>query len=132
VSGRIVVAGSHARRGASLASTASQQTWRRGVAEPRVVGEIAVRDCGHGIPPEQLPLLFNRFARLPRDLASPVSGSGLGLYLCREFAEAMGGSIRAESTGVEGEGSTFRLYLPLPPHAVPGVAGGTRGFIAKK
>jgi signal transduction histidine kinase len=91
--------------------------WRRSAVTAHEVGEIVVRDHGHGIPPDQIPLLFNRFARLPRDLASKVGGSGLGLYLCRVFAEAMGGTIRVESTGVEGEGSTFRLHLPLPPDA---------------
>jgi signal transduction histidine kinase len=89
--------------------------WRRGAVMAHAVGEIGVRDYGHGIPPDQIPLLFNRFARLPRDLASKVGGSGLGLYLCRVFAEAMGGTIHVESTGVEGEGSIFRLRLPLPP-----------------
>jgi signal transduction histidine kinase len=85
------------------------------LAPRRELGEITVRDYGLGIPPEQIPLLFNRFARLPRDLASSVGGTGLGLYLCRVFAEGMGGSIGIESTGVAGEGSTFRLRLPLPP-----------------
>jgi signal transduction histidine kinase len=109
VSGRVVAAGSTAP-GLSL-----RREWPRDASESRPVGEISVRDYGHGIPPDQIPLLFNRFARLPRELASPVSGSGLGLYLCRVFAEGMGGTIRAESTGTPGEGSTFRLRLPLPP-----------------
>ena len=74
--------------------------------------EITIRDYGHGIPPEQIPLLFERFVRLPRDLASNVAGNGLGLYLCRTFAEAMKGRIWVESTGVEGEGATFHLILP--------------------
>jgi signal transduction histidine kinase len=82
--------------------------------------EIAVRDAGLGIPPEQIPLLFHRFARLPRDLASPVAGSGLGLYLCRMLTESMGGTIRVESSGVAGEGSTFFVRLPLPPKAAAG------------
>lgn len=94
-----------------------RRQWPLGAAESPVVAEITVHDHGHGIPPQQIPLLFNRFARLPRDLASPVGGSGLGLYLCRVFAEAMDGSIRVESTGVEGEGTTFRLRLPVPPAA---------------
>jgi signal transduction histidine kinase len=79
--------------------------------------EIAVRDYGLGIPPDQIPLLFQRFVRLKRDLASTVVGNGLGLYLCRVYAEAMHGRIWVESTGVEGEGSTFYLRLPTPPNA---------------
>ncbi len=81
----------------------------------RQMVEITVRDYGLGIPPDQLPLLFNRFVRLPRDLASSVSGNGLGLYLCQKLARAMGGEIRAESSGQAGEGSHFRLLLPAPP-----------------
>ncbi len=79
------------------------------------VVEIAVRDKGLGVPPEQIPLLFQRFMRLPRDIASPVIGNGLGLYLCRQFVEAMGGTIWVESQGVEGRGSTFYVRLPTAP-----------------
>jgi len=78
----------------------------------RAMIEIRVRDFGLGVPAEQIPLLFHRFVRLPRDLGSQVSGNGLGLYLCRVFAEAMGGSIHLESAGIPGEGSTFILRLP--------------------
>jgi signal transduction histidine kinase len=78
--------------------------------------EIVVRDYGLGIPPDQVALLFNRFVRLPRDLASNVTGTGLGLYLCRVLAEAMGGRIWVESSGVAGEGSSFHLLLPVPTH----------------
>lgn len=74
--------------------------------------EIQVHDHGLGIPPQQIPLLFNRFVRLPRDLASTIVGNGLGLYLCRVLAEAMGGEIRVESQGIPGEGSTFFVLLP--------------------
>jgi signal transduction histidine kinase len=79
------------------------------------MADISVRDYGLGIPSDQIPLLFNRFVRLPRDLASSIPGNGLGLYLCRAYAEAMGGTIWAESSGVEGQGSTFHLCLPVPP-----------------
>ncbi len=80
---------------------------------PPTMGEIIVRDYGPGIPPEQIPLLFNRFVRLPRDMGSGVTGTGLGLYLCKRFAEAMGGRIWVESTGQPGEGAAFHLQLPL-------------------
>src|SRR5579863_7765964 len=73
--------------------------------------EITVRDQGLGIPPEQIPLLFQRFMRLPRDIASPVIGNGLGLFLCRQFVEAMHGAIWVESQGIAGEGSTFHVRL---------------------
>ena len=80
----------------------------------RQMVEITVQDRGLGIPPEQQGLLFRRFVRLPRDIASTVRGTGLGLYLCRVFAEAMGGSIWVESNGIPGDGSTFYLRLPTP------------------
>jgi signal transduction histidine kinase len=89
--------------------------WLPGTRPERQMVEITVRDYGLGIPPDQIPLLFQRFVRLPRDLTSTVSGNGLGLYLCRELTTAMGGTIWVESSGVEGEGSTFRVSLPLPP-----------------
>ncbi len=88
---------------------------RKEKSQRKYMVEIRVRDYGLGIPPDQAPLLFNRFVRLPRDLASSVVGSGLGLYLCRVMTESMGGTIRVESSGVEGEGSTFILRLPLAP-----------------
>jgi signal transduction histidine kinase len=89
--------------------------------------ELTVQDQGLGIPPDQIPLLFRRFVRLPRDLASRTLGTGLGLYLCRVYVEAMGGTIWVESTGVEGEGSTFHLRLPLAPHdGVPAIPSQTQ------
>jgi signal transduction histidine kinase len=88
---------------------------QRGTSQPvRSMVEICVRDYGLGIPPDQIPLLFNRFVRLPRDLASSVEGSGLGLYLCRVMAESMGGTIWVKSNGIAGEGSAFFVRLPTP------------------
>ncbi len=99
-------------------TTGAGRARRRGAAEP-TMAEITVRDYGHGIPPEQATLLFNRFVRLPRDLASKVTGTGLGLYLSRVQVESMHGRIWVESTGVDGEGSTFHLTLPLAPRMAP-------------
>ncbi|MGZ3600918.1 MAG: sensor histidine kinase [Ktedonobacterales bacterium] len=85
----------------------------RGPAPDTHMVEIAVRDYGLGIPPNQAVLLFQRFVRLERDMASPVVGTGLGLAICRTYVEAMGGRIWVESSGVPDEGSTFIFTLPL-------------------
>lgn len=81
---------------------------------------IRVRDFGRGIPEASRPLLFTRFGRLPgsRIRAGRV-GTGLGLYLSREFAAAMGGSLDLETTGPNG--SVFCLHLPCSAEQ-PGVA----------
>lgn len=72
---------------------------------------LSIQDAGPGIPPEEAPLLFEKFVRLTRDRTGSKLGTGLGLYLCRRFLEAMGGSIRVESSGVVGEGSRFCITL---------------------
>jgi signal transduction histidine kinase len=71
---------------------------------------VEVADTGVGIPPEELPHVFDRFYRggPARDRAS--GGAGLGLAIVREFVEAMGGKVTANST--IGEGSRFRFTLP--------------------
>jgi signal transduction histidine kinase len=79
-------------------------------ATPQVY--ISVKDHGPGIPPDQIPLLFDQFVRLPRDLAGTVRGSGLGLYISKHLVEVMGGRIWVESTGVPGQGSRFCFTLP--------------------
>src|SRR5262249_29989673 len=106
----------HVVRTLPPATQRSALGWLRRDASPAAqpLVEIVVRDFGNGIPTDQIPLLFNRFVRLPRDLASKVIGSGLGLYLCRVFAESMNGTIWVESSGTPGEGSVFFLRLPAP------------------
>jgi signal transduction histidine kinase len=79
---------------------------------------ICVRDTGPGIPPEEQELLFQQFVRLKRDLSGTIRGTGLGLYLCRQFVEAMNGHIWVESSGIAGEGSSFCFTLPLEPSTV--------------
>lgn len=74
---------------------------------------IAIRDWGPGISPEDQPQLFNKFVRLSGAINSMQRGAGLGLYLCRQLIEAMGGHIWLESAGAAGEGSTFFVALPL-------------------
>ena len=71
---------------------------------------IAVSDEGVGIPEFEQQRIFEKFYRLPNVINS-VSGTGLGLYICRELVRRMGGSIWVESS--EGTGSTFFFELPL-------------------
>jgi signal transduction histidine kinase len=93
--------------------------WRRAAIHPPRVMEISVRDHGLGIPPEQAALVFQRFVRLERDIASPVVGTGLGLALCKSYVEAMGGQIWVESSGIAGEGTAITFTLPLADGMVP-------------
>jgi len=68
---------------------------------------VCVRDHGFGVPLEEQKRLFERFVRLERDLNSPIRGAGLGLSICKQLVEAMGGTIWVTSSGKEGEGSSF-------------------------
>lgn len=71
---------------------------------------IEVRDTGKGFPPEQVPQLFQRFARY----SAGASGAGLGLYLCRLITEAHGGRIDASNISGGGARVTVRLPSPKP------------------
>jgi signal transduction histidine kinase len=93
------------------------------VASPTTFEELpeiclSVRDEGKGIPPDQATLLFERFVRLPQDMVGTVRGTGLGLYICKEFVEAQGGRIWIESSAQSGEGSCFCFTL-LAANPVP-------------
>lgn len=75
--------------------------------------ETTVTDTGMGIDPEMQPLLFQRFQQaMKRTLSREAGGTGLGLYISREFARKMGGDLwLAEST--PSKGSVFVFSLPL-------------------
>jgi PAS domain S-box-containing protein len=75
--------------------------------------EVHVTNQGPGIPPDEIPRLFTRFARARRAHAAGTPGLGLGLYIARGLVEAQGGRIWAES--VPGATTTFSFTLPASP-----------------
>jgi two-component system OmpR family sensor kinase/two-component system sensor histidine kinase BaeS len=74
--------------------------------------QVAVADTGEGIPPEDLPYVFERFYRADKSRARASGGSGLGLTIAKQIVEAHGGHIWAKSW--VGFGSTFVFTLPIP------------------
>ncbi|HXN05151.1 MAG TPA: ATP-binding protein [Candidatus Acidoferrum sp.] len=74
--------------------------------------EIAVQDTGPGIPPRDLPRIFERFYKVDRARGGQL-GSGLGLSIARHLVELQGGTIAAEST--PGTGTLVRVRLPRAP-----------------
>jgi signal transduction histidine kinase len=72
---------------------------------------FAVKDTGIGIPAETQPLLFQEFTQIDSSLQKRYRGTGLGLSLCKRFAELLGGTVGLESE--VGKGSLFFVTLPI-------------------
>ncbi len=72
---------------------------------------LSVRDTGVGIPPEELPRVFERFHRIERSRGRTHEGTGIGLALVQELVKLHGGTISVTST--LGQGSTFTVTIPL-------------------
>lgn len=77
---------------------------------------VAVSDSGAGIPPAELPHLFERFFQAKNQEHAKAGGTGIGLSLTRELVKAMGGEISVDST--VGVGSTFYVKLPVTNRSV--------------
>lgn len=73
---------------------------------------FVVQDQGPGVVLAEQPMLFTKFTRLTAAQKSSQRGAGLGLYLCRQLIEAMGGWIWIESSGKDREGACFFIALP--------------------
>ncbi len=91
----------HTAKGGTISVTARQQDkWV----------EVSVTDTGEGIPPEDLPNIFERFYRVDKSRARATGGSGLGLTIAKRLVEAHGGKIEAHSE--LGKGSCFSFTIP--------------------
>jgi PAS domain S-box-containing protein len=97
-----------------LGETASAPAADLGADAERWEIQIEIRDTGIGIPAESIGRLFQSFSQADASISRRYGGTGLGLAISRRLAELMDGTLVAESAGVAGEGSTFRLVIPFP------------------
>jgi signal transduction histidine kinase len=105
----------------NLLSNAFKFTERGGAVTLRIEGmedivTLEVRDTGAGIPPEQLPHVFEKFYQASNQEAAAQIGTGLGLAIAKQIVVAHGGEVAVDST--VGVGTTFYITMP--------VRGGTR------
>lgn len=70
---------------------------------------IAITDQGIGIPPDEIPFIFDKLYRVEKSRSRSLGGSGIGLSVVKELVEAHGGKIQVSST--LGRGSTFTITL---------------------
>lgn len=74
---------------------------------------IEVADDGPGIPPDDLPRIFERFYRVDKARSRELGGTGLGLAIVKNLVQIMKGSVKVQST--LGQGTTFTVKLPRTP-----------------
>jgi signal transduction histidine kinase len=82
------------------------------VGRERNEAVLRIRDTGIGIPPENLPFIFDLFAQANQNLDRSQGGLGIGLTLVKQLTEMHGGTVSARSDGA-GKGSEFEIRLPL-------------------
>ena len=85
---------------------------------------FSVQDEGLGIPVAEQRRIFEKFYQVDPNLSRGISGTGLGLYICRELVRRMDGHIWVDSR--EGGGSTFAFELPIATRARGTAAGRPR------
>ncbi len=73
--------------------------------------QLEISDTGTGIPPEELPRVFERFYRVDKSRQRDIGGTGLGLAIARSIVRAHGGRIWAESE--PGKGAQIILEIPV-------------------
>jgi signal transduction histidine kinase len=97
----------YSRTGTVTITHATSASWRTGALT------TTVADTGIGLTPEEVSHLFARFYRAKNADTRDIPGTGLGLWIIRQYAEAMGGSIHVESE--KGKGTRFIVTLPIAP-----------------
>ncbi|HLA14837.1 MAG TPA: GAF domain-containing sensor histidine kinase, partial [Gemmatimonadaceae bacterium] len=103
--GRVTVRCGYSNRHSPAAGSTREEGW----------AFFAVEDNGPGIPPELLQRIFHPFVQADAGYRRAHTGAGLGLTISRRLARLMGGDLTVES--VQGEGSTFTLWLAAAPGA---------------
>ncbi len=95
----------------AVTHTAAGGAIRVGAAAQGQFVKIEVTDTGEGIPPDELPKVFERFYRVDKSRSRTTGGYGLGLTIAKRIVEAHGGTIWA--TSVKGSGSQFAFTIPV-------------------
>ncbi|MCW2777903.1 MAG: domain S-box protein [Frankiales bacterium] len=90
------------------------------------LAQVEVSDSGRGIPADQVERVFEKFHRVEDPMRMTTGGTGLGLYIARQLATAMGGALSCRST--LNVGSTFVFTLPLAGEELAAGAGPSRGL----
>jgi anti-anti-sigma factor len=105
----------------NLLSNALKFTFTGGITVRLRAGDdgaqLSVSDTGTGVPPDELPRLFERFHRVADARGRSGEGSGIGLAMVRELVSLHGGAIEADST--PDVGTTFRITLPFGTAHLP-------------
>ncbi len=73
--------------------------------------QLTIKDTGHGIPPESLPYVFQKFFHVDQSLTRPYGGMGLGLAYCKEVVTSHKGRIWVESQGID-QGTMVSFIVP--------------------
>jgi signal transduction histidine kinase len=98
---------------AAVLADSSNLPSNNGFAHPNGAAKIArvsVEDSGPGVPPAELPHIFERFHRGDPSRARTTGGFGLGLAICKALVESYGGRIEASNR--DGQGTVVRVELP--------------------